>query len=138
MQIQPYLVFHGRCEEAVEFYRTALGATAIELMRFNQAPDPVPPGVLDPGFENKIMHGTFRLGDAQIMVSDGGKASPAGFQGFSLAIIVTTPAEADRVFGALAQGGKVGMPLGKTFWSPRFGTVTDRFGVDWMVNTMPQ
>jgi PhnB protein len=136
MQVQPYLYFHGRCEEAVEFYRTALGAQAIELLRFKDAPEPVPPGVLPPGFESKIMHGTFRLGDTTVMVSDGSRESAAGFQGFSLAIIVPTEAQADRVFAALADGGNVGMPLGKTFWSQRFGIVTDRFGVSWMVNTV--
>ena len=135
MQVQPYLIFGGRCEEAVEFYKRAVGAQAIELMRFKQAPDPVPPGVLPPGFENKIMHGTFRLGDTTVMVSDGNSASPTSFQGFSLAITSPTVAETDRLFAALAEGGKVGMPLGKTFWSPRFGTVTDRFGVSWMLNT---
>lgn len=136
MQVQPYLYFHGRCEEAVEFYRTALGAEAIELMRFTDAPDPVPHGVLPPGFERKIMHGVFRLGDTTVMVSDGTRDTSAGFQGFSLAIIVPTEAEADRVFAALSAGGQVDMPLGKTFWSARFGTVTDRFGVSWMVNTV--
>jgi len=137
MQVQPYLLFHGRCEEAVEFYRTALGAQAIELLRFRDAPDPPPPGVLPPGYENKIMHGHFRLGDTPVLVSDGARDSPTGFQGFSLAIMVPTEAEADRVFAALADGGQVGMPLGRTFWSPRFGSVTDRFGVSWMVNTAP-
>ena len=136
MQVQPYLYFHGRCEEAVEFYRTALGAQGIELMRFKEAPDPVPPGMLPPNYENKIMHGTFRLGDTTVLVSDGGRVSSAGFQGFSLAIMVSSEAEADRVFAALAKGGQVGMPLGKTFWSPRFGSVTDRFGVEWMINTV--
>jgi PhnB protein len=135
MQVQPYLYFYGRCEEAVEFYRTALGAAAIELLRFKDAPDPVPPGVLPPGFESKIMHGTFRLGDTTVMVSDGSRDTSAAFQGFSLAITLATEAETDRVFGALADGGRVDMPLGKTFWSPRFGIVTDRFGVPWMVNT---
>jgi PhnB protein len=135
MQVQPYLYFHGRCEEAVEFYRTALGAEAIELLLFKDAPEPVPPGMLPPGFESKVMHGTFRIGETTVLVSDGMREASSGFQGFSLAIQVATPAEADRVFAALAAGGQVGMPLGKTFWSPRFGGVTDRFGVSWMVNT---
>jgi len=135
--LQPYLLFHGRCEEAVEFYRKALGATAIELLRFQDSPDPVPAGMLPPGFERKIMHGTFRLGDTTVMVSDGTWGSPAGFEGFSLALTVPAPADADRVFAALAEGGQVAMPLGKTFWSPRFGAVKDRFGVSWMVNTAP-
>ena len=135
MQVQPYLYFYGRCEKAVEFYKTALGANAIELLRFKDAPEPIPPGVLPPGFENKVMHGTFRVGDMSVMVSDGNRDSSAGFQGFSLAITVPTEAETDRLFAALANGGKVGTPLGKTFWSSRFGTVTDRFGVSWMINT---
>jgi PhnB protein len=137
MHVQPYLYFHGRCEDAVEFYRTALGAHAIELLRFKDAPQPVPPDALPPGYDDKIMHGTFQVGETTVMVSDGGVSAADGFTGFSLAITVTAEAEADRIFTALAEGGQVGMPLGKTFWSPRFGTVTDRFGVTWMVNTMP-
>src|SRR5262245_47338613 len=136
MQVQPYLYFYGRCEEAVEFYRRALGAQAIELMRFKDAPDPVPPGVLPPNFQNKIMHGSFRIGDTTVLVSDGSREASAGHHGFSLAIMVTSEGEADRVFTALAEGGQVGMPLGRTFWSPRFGSVTDRFGVSWMINTV--
>ena len=138
MQIQPYLYFHGRCEEAVGFYQKTLGIEAVELLRFRDAPDPVPPGVLPPGFESKIMHGSFRLGDTTLMVSDGTRDSSPGFHGFSLAIMVPTPAEAERAFKALSDGGQVGMPLGKTFWSPCFGSVTDRFGVSWMINTVPQ
>jgi PhnB protein len=136
MEVQPYLFFYGRCEEAVEFYKTALGASAIELMRFKDVPEPPPPGVLPPGFESKIMHGKFRIGDTTVLVSDGSREAPQGYHGFSLAIHVRSEAEADRVFAALATGGKIGMPLGKTFWSPRFGTVTDRFGIEWMINTV--
>ena len=135
MRIQPYLFFGGRCEEAVEFYRTAIGAGAIELLRFQDSPDPVPPGVLPAGFEKKIMHGTFRVGDTTVMVSDGNRNEPTTFQGFSLALIVTAESDAKRMFAALAAGGQVGMPLGKTFWSPCFGAVTDRYGVGWMINT---
>jgi PhnB protein len=83
------------------------------------------------------MHGTFRIGDTTVMVSDGTRESSDGFQGFSLAITVPTATDADRLYAALVVGGQVGMPLGKTFWSPRFGTVTDRFGVNWMINTAP-
>lgn len=137
MQVEPYLNFHGRAEEAVEFYRTALGAQGIELMRFKDAPDPVPAGMLPPGFENKIMHGIFQVGESKIMVSDGAHEPSAGHHGFSLALNVATPAEADRFFAALSDGGQVAMALGKTFWSPRFGVVVDRFGINWMVNTMP-
>ena len=137
MQLQPYLFFNGRCDEAVEFYRKAIGAEGIELLRFKDSPDPVPPGTIPAGFENKVMHGVFRAGDTTVMVSDGQQTTPASFHGFSLVITVPNPAVADRMFMALAEGGEVRMPLGKTFWSPRFGMLTDRFGVGWMINTEP-
>src|SRR5687767_3584375 len=130
--IQPYLFFGGRCEEALEFYRTALGATVEMLMRYKESPDPMPPGMLPSGFEDKIMHACFRVGDTVLLASDGCEEGAAGFVGFSLSIAVKTEAEADRYFNALAAGGEVTMPLGKTFWSPRFGMVTDRFGLGWM------
>jgi PhnB protein len=135
MQVQPYLFFDGRCEEAVEFYRKALGAEVEMLMRFKDSPDPPPPGMVPPGSENKVMHTSLRIGDTTVMASDGNCAGHPGFQGFSLSIAVTDHAEADRLFTALADGGQVQMPLTKTFWSPRFGMVTDRFGVAWMINT---
>lgn len=134
MYIQPYLFFGGRCEEAMEFYKSAIGATDIELMRFKDAPDPMPPGMLPPGFESKIMHGMFRVGDTGVLVSDGTNGEQA-FKGFSMTLQVKSETEAKRLFDALATGGEVGMPLAKTFWSPCFGAVTDRFGVSWMVNT---
>ena len=135
MQVQPYLYFYGRCEEAVGFYKRALGADAVELMRFQDAPEPMPAGMLPPGFESKIMHGTFRLGDITVMVSDGSGSGSAGHHGFGLAITLATEAESRRCFTALADGGQIGMALGRTFWSPCFGSVTDRFGVTWMINT---
>jgi len=131
--VQPYLFFGGRCEEALEFYRTALGAKVDFLMRYKESPEPAPPGSLPAGFENKVMHATFRIGSATLMASDGCEEG-ANFEGFSLSLAVPTEAEADRAFAALSAGGKVGMPLGKTFWSPRFGMVTDRFGIGWMVS----
>jgi len=131
--VQPYLFFGGRCEEALEFYRTALGAKVDFLMRYKESPEPAPPGSLPAGFENKVMHATFRIGSATLMASDGCEEG-AKFEGFSLSLAVPTEAEADRAFAALSAGGKVGMPLGKTFWSPRFGMVTDRFGIGWMVS----
>ncbi|SRR5258706_435125 len=134
MLIQPYLFFNGRCEEAVEFYRNALGATVEMLMRYKDSPDPPPPGMLPPGSENKVMHACLRIGDAVVMASDGTCSGQPGFQGFSLSITVTDAAQADRMFAALAEGGQVQMPLAKTFWSPRFGMLTDRFGVGWMIN----
>lgn len=137
MQIDPYLFFDGRCEEAVAFYRKALGAELIMLMRFKESPDPPPPGMLPPGSENKVMHASLRIGDATVMVSDGQAQGTPRFQGFSLSITVPDEARADTLFAALAEGGQVQMPLGRTFWSPRFGMLTDRFGVGWMINVKP-
>ncbi|QOJ22576.1 MAG: VOC family protein [Gammaproteobacteria bacterium] len=133
--IQPYLMFGGRCEEALEFYRSALGAQVDMLLRFSESPDPTPPGMLPPGFENKVMHASFRIAGNVIMASDGCEVG-AQFKGFSLSISVTTEAEADRYFAALSDGGQVQMPLTKTFWSPRFGMLTDRFGIAWMINVV--
>ena len=133
MQIQPYLFFNGRCEEAIEFYRKALGAEVEMMMRFKDSPDPMPPGMLAPGFENKVMHASLRIGGAVLMASDGMAAGALDFKGFSLSIDAPDAAGVDKKFNALAEGGKVTMPLGKTFWSPRFGMLTDRFGVGWMV-----
>lgn len=134
MQVQPYVFFNGRCEEAIEFYRRALGAEVQMLMRFKESPDPPPPGTLPPGSDNKVMHATLRLGESIVMVSDGHCLGQPDVQGFSLAISVDDVPTADRLFNALAEGGQVQMPLAKTFWSPRFGMVTDRFGVAWMVS----
>jgi PhnB protein len=133
--IQPYLFFGGRCEEALEFYRTALGAQVDFLMRYKESPEPLPPGRLPPGFENKVMHTTFRVGGSTLMASDGCEEGQS-FAGFSLSLAVPTQAEADRAFTALSDGGKVKMPLTKTFWSPCFGMVTDRFGLGWMVSVV--
>lgn len=132
-RIEPYLMFGGRCEEALAFYKTALGAQVEMVMKFSESPEPMPPGTLAPGYEHKIMHSSFTIGGSRIMASDG--CGPGDtFGGFSLSIPVKTEAEADRVFAALSAGGKVTMPLSKTFWSPRFGMLTDKFGVAWMVS----
>ena len=133
MHVQPYLFFDGHCEEAVEFYRSVLGAEVTMLMRFKDSPEPPPPGVVPPGSENKIMHMSVRIGETTVMASDGRCGGQPSFQGFALSLTVATEAEADRVFAALADSGQVQMPLTKTFWSPRFGMVADRFGVSWMV-----
>ena len=135
--IEPYLFFNGRCEQAVEFYRKALGAEVQMMMRYKESPEPPKPGMLPPGFENKIMHASFRVGQTVVMASDGCSPEEAKFNGFSLALSVPTESEADRVFAALANGGQVRMPLAKTFWSPRFGMVADRFGVGWMISVRP-
>jgi PhnB protein len=135
--VQPYLFFNGRCEEALEFYRKALGAEVEVVMRFKDSPDPPPPGMLQAGFEDKVMHASFKIGGNTLMASDGCSEEAVKYGGFSLSIAVATEADADRSFNALAQGGRVDMPLGKTFWSPRFGMLTDRFGIGWMVMTVP-
>ncbi len=133
--VQPYLFFGGRCEEALEFYKRALGAEIDMLMRYSEAPEPPPEGMLAPGLENKIMHASFRLGENTLMASDGCGDVP-GFEGFSLSLTLPTEDEANHAFAALAEGGRVRMPLAKTFWSPCFGMVADRFGIGWMV-TIP-
>ncbi len=135
MPLQPYLFFDGRCEEAIAFYRDALGAEQTMLLRWKDSPDPAmsPPG----GDAEKIMHARFRIGDTEVMASDGRCQGQPKFDGFALSLTVPTEAEADRRFAALAAGGQVHMPLAKTFFSPRFGMVADRFGVSWMVYVAP-
>ena len=137
MRVEAYLFFNGRCGEAVEFYKKALGAEVTMLMRFKDSPEPQPPGMVPPGSENKIMHTSFRVGDTTVMVSDGRCTGQSSSHGFCLSLAVANEREADRVFAALSEGGQVQMPLTKTFWSPRFGMVADRFGVGWMVSVAP-
>jgi len=135
--IKPYLFFNGRCEQAVEFYRKALGAEVDFMMRYKDSPEPAQPGMVPPGFENKIMHTSFRIGQTTVMASDGCADEKPNFQGFSLSLSVPSETEADRTFAALAEGGQVKMPMMKTFWSPRFGMVEDRFGLGWMISMTP-
>jgi PhnB protein len=129
MTIQPYLFFDGRCDEAIEFYRKTLGAEVQMLMRFKDSPDPT----MSHGNPNAVMHAQVRIGDTVVMASDGRCEGKTKFEGFALSITVATPADADRIFNALAEGGQVQMPLTQTFFSPRFGMAADRFGVSWMV-----
>jgi PhnB protein len=138
MLVQPYLFLDGRCEEAIEFYRKTLGAEVEMLMRFKDSPEPPQPGMVPPGSENKVMHSCLRIGDTRVMASDGHCQGKPSFQGFSLSLTAADDAEAERMFNALADGGKVQMPLAKTFFSSRFGMVADRFGVTWMVLVEPQ
>jgi PhnB protein len=130
--VQPYLFFDGKCEEAIEFYKKALGAEVNMLMRFKDSPEPPPPGCA-PVDSNKVMHAQFQIGGTVIMASDGRASGQPKFEGFALSLSVKTEAEADKAFNALADGGKVEMPLAKTFFSARFGMVSDKFGVFWMV-----
>ncbi|QDU90734.1 hypothetical protein Pla175_41450 [Pirellulimonas nuda] len=135
MIVQPYLFFEGCCEEAIEFYRTALGAEVEMLMRYKENPDPQmcpDGGNIDP---EMVMHASFKIGDSQIMASDGMASGQPNFRGVSLSLAVPDVATAQRLFGALAEGGEVQMPLTPTFYSPMFGMVADRFGVSWMVIT---
>ena len=134
--VQPYLFFDGRCEEAIEFYKRALGAEVAMLMRYKDSPEPPPPGCA-PVDSNKVMHAQLRFGETVIMASDGRATGNPDFKGFALSLTVKTEAEADKAFNALANGGKVEMPLAKTFFSARFGMVADKFGVFWMVLVRP-
>jgi len=130
MYIQPYLFFDGRCQEALDFYVSALGAKVEMSMKFKDSPEPPQmPGVSG----DNIMHSSFRIGDSVVMASDGfGKGKPV-FQGISLSLAVKSVAEADRYFSALAKGGTIQQPLEQTFFASSFGMVTDKFGVPWMV-----
>jgi PhnB protein len=130
MQVQPYLFFDGKCDEALEFYKKAVGANPTMVMRFGDAPDK---SKITPGTENKVMHAQVEIGDAKVLMSDGRCQGKTHFQGFGLAISAKTEAEAEKMFAALGDGGQVTAPMAKTFFSPRFGMVTDKFGVLWMV-----
>ncbi|MFA5111607.1 MAG: VOC family protein [Desulfobaccales bacterium] len=134
MQVEPYLFFEGRCEEALNFYQKALGAEVTALMRFKESPDPA---MCQAGSEDKVMHAVLRIGDTAIMASDGMNSGHLAFQGFGLSLSLTDKAEAERLFNALSDGGQVQMPLAETFWSPLFGMVADRFGVLWMIIVIP-
>ncbi|MFO1160901.1 MAG: VOC family protein [Reyranellaceae bacterium] len=133
MNVQPYLFFDGKCEEALEFYKSAIGAKVDMMMRFSESPEKPPPGAMPPGSENKIMHAAFKVGDTQIMASDGHCAGKPSFQGFGLSLNAANEAEATKLFNTVGQGGQVLQPLTKTFFASSFGMVTDRFGVMWMV-----
>jgi len=130
MQIQPYLSFEGRADEAIEFYKKAIGAKVDMLMRFKEAPDQ---SMVTPENKDKVMHAALRAGDTQLLISDGRCTGGANFHGIALALSAATEGDAERIFNALAEGGKVNMPLAKTFFSPKFGMVADKFGVGWMV-----
>lgn len=132
MHVQAYLFFDGRCEEALDFYRTAIGAKDVNIMRYKDSPEQHP-GMTPPGAESKVMHSSFRVGDTLVMASDGHCKSQPRFEGFSLVINADSISEAERVFGALSNQGNADMPLTKTFFSPAFGMLHDKFGVSWMV-----
>ena len=134
MHVQSYLFFDGRCEEAIEFYKKTLDAKVDMLMRFKEGPDQ---SMCKPGSENKVMHASLAIGETRVMASDGHNAGNPDFKGFALSLNAKDEADSDRLFNGLSAGGKVMMPLGKTFFSPRFGMTTDKFGVNWMVIVEP-
>lgn len=133
MRVEPYLFLDGACEEALNFYRDALGAEIVMMMRFGERPESEDAMPIPPGAENKIMHAAIRIGDSLIMASDGNCTGKAKIEGVALSVSVDTAAEAKRIFAALSTGGTVQMPMAETFFSPCFGMTTDRFGVFWMV-----
>jgi len=135
--IQPYLFFNGNCEEAIEFYKKAIGAQVELMMRYKESPDPAPPGMVPEGWGDKVMHVSAKVGQTTLMASDGCSETP-GFAGFSLSLSVASQAEAERAFNALTKGGQVRMPLTKTFWSPCFGMLEDKFGIGWMISVAHQ
>jgi PhnB protein len=133
MQSQIYLFFNGRTEEALEFYKKTLGIEVGMLMRFKDAPGPQDPNCAPPSNPNGVMHCSFKLGGQQIMASDGNGGGKPEFKGFSLTVSAKDDAEAEKTFAALSDGGKVEMPLTKTFFSSKFGMLNDKFGIGWMV-----
>jgi PhnB protein len=133
MQIQPYLFYDGRCDEAIDFYRAAVGAEVTMLMRFKDSPEPASHGNAE-----KVMHASLRIGDTTVLMSDGRCTGKLSFQGFALSLLVSDDAEAERFFAALGNGGQVQMPLTKTFFTSKFGMVADRFGVSWMIYVTPR
>lgn len=135
MNVEPYLFFDGRCEQAMDFYKQALGAQVQFLMRFKDNPEP---GYNPPDSGDKVMHACLRIGDTQVMASDGNCTGKPAFQGFALTFNAATPAEAEQRFKALGEGGQVQMPLAETFFAKSFGMVADRFGVSWMVIAGPK
>jgi len=133
MQTQIYLFFDGRTEEALDFYKKTLGIEVGMMMRFKDAPGPQDPNCAPPSHPNAVMHSSFKLGGQNIMASDGHVGGKPDFKGFALSLAVKTEAEADKLFAALSAGGQVTQPLIQTFFSPKFGMLVDKFGVNWMV-----
>ncbi len=130
--VNTYLFFYGRCEDALEYYKQHLGAEVSFLMRFSDAPESLPENMVPVGLENKIMHAQFKVANTEIFASDGCSADEQS-SGFSIALTLAEKSEAERIFNALADGGKILMPLTPTFWSPLYGQVQDKFGINWMV-----
>lgn len=132
MNVQPYLSFEGRCEEAIDFYKSTVGAKVEMMMRFKEAPADQQ-AMISPESKDKVMHAALKIGEATVMASDGYCSGKPSFSGVSLALTADSPAEADKLFNALSKGGQVTMPMTETFFANRFGTCSDKFGVTWMV-----
>jgi PhnB protein len=133
METHPYLFFNGRCDEAIEFYKAALGAKLEMLLRYKDCPEPPTAGPFPPQMLDRVMHAALRIGDSTVNLSDGQCTGDPVFSGFNLSVTVCSDADADRFITSLADGGKISMPPGRTFFSTRFGMVTDRFGMGWIV-----
>jgi PhnB protein len=133
MKLQPYLFFEGRAEEAVEFYRSALGAEVVQMIRFGDSPEQPPAGSMPEDYERKVMHASLKIGESLLLLSDGGCSGASAFRGCSISLFAADTAEAERLFATLAEEGEVQMPLTRTFFSPAFGMLADRFGVPWMI-----
>ena len=133
MRVEPYLMMSGRCDEALAFYGLAVGAKTTMVMRYDESPDKNHPMPLPPDWDKKIMHSSMTFGSTTVMMSDGMSTEQKDFHGISLSITADDEAHAKKIFDALSDGGRVFMPLGKTFWSPCFGMTSDKFGVSWMV-----
>ena len=137
MNVQPYLSFEGRCEEAINFYKSTVGAKVEMMMRFKEAPADQQ-AMISPESKDKVMHAALKIGEATVMASDGYCTGKSSFSGVSLALTADSPAEADKLFNALSKDGQVTMPMTETFFANRFGTCSDKFGVTWMViNSRP-
>jgi PhnB protein len=132
MDVQPYLSFEGRAQEALDFYKSAIGATVDMVMHFKEAP-PEMQAQMSPESKDKIMHAAFHIGKTQLFVSDGHCTGKPTFSGITLTINATSNGEAEKLFGALGKGGQTTMPMSETFFAHRFGMLADKFGVNWMV-----
>lgn len=130
---QPYLFFRGHCAEAIDYYKKTLGAEEVMVMRFKDSPEKPPAGKMPEGMDDRIMHAALRIAGAELMMADGMRSGPTDFDCVGVSLSVSGEADVKRIVYALAKDGKVEMPVGKTFFSPCFGGVIDKFGVNWMV-----
>jgi PhnB protein len=131
MTPHPYLLFDGRCAEAFRFYAECLGGEVVMAMTYGGSPLA---GMAPADWGDKILHATLRLGDQTLGGADPPPDRYHPPAGFAVTFDIDAPAEADRVFAALAAGGRIEVPIGETFWAARFGMLTDRFGIPWMIN----